>query len=106
MGKRVIITWIKKTLLKIVYWSVSLLIFFNAMIILNLHLVVPFFPILFLFNFCFWLGHPMFVKLVLKQKWYECAKDDYLALKYILIPSLIMELVVIIYYYDEIMLMS
>ena len=54
MEKEVITTWIKKILLKIAYWGVSLLIFFNAMIILNLHLVVPFFPVLFLFDFCFW----------------------------------------------------
>lgn len=67
MEKKAILIFIKKILLKIIYWFVSLLILCNAMIILGLHLVVPFFPILFLFNFCFWLGHPLFVKYVLKK---------------------------------------
>ena len=99
MEKEVIISWLKKGLLKIIYWGVSLLIFFNAMIILYFHWIIPFFPILFLFNFCFWFCHPIFVKYVFKQKWYECTKDEYLALKYILIPSLVMEGIVLLYYY-------
>ena len=101
MEKEVILIFIKKILLKIIYWFVSLLILCNAFIILGLHLVAPFFPILFLFNFCFWLGHPLFVKYVSKKKWFECTKDDYLALKYILFPSLIMEIMVIIYHYPK-----
>ena len=106
MEKEVITTWIKKILLKIAYWVVSLLIFFNAMIILDLHLVVPFFPVLFLFDFCFWVGYPLFMEYVLKRKWFECTKKDYLALKYILTPWLIMEVIVMIYYYKEIILLS
>ena len=106
MEKKDIIIWLKKILLKIAYWIVSLCIFFNAMIILNLHFIVPFFPVLFLFNFCFWVGHPLFMRYVLKLKWFDCTKDNYLSLKYILIPSLIMELIVIIYYYNEIMLQT
>ena len=106
MEKEVITTWIKKILLKIAYWVVSLLIFFNAMIILDLHLVVPFFPVLFLFDFCFLVGYPLFMEYVLKRKWFECTKKDYLALKYILTPWLIMEVIVMIYYYNEIILLS
>ena len=106
MEKGVITTLIKKILLKIAYWVVSLLIFFNAMIILDLHLVVPFFPVLFLFDFCFWVGYPLFMEYVLKRKWFECTKEDYLALKYILTPWLIMEVIVMIYYYNEIILLS
>jgi len=106
MEKKSIITLMKKSLLKIIYWTVSLLIFLSAMIILQLHLIVPFFPVLFLFDLCFWFGYPIFVEHILKKQWFECTKDDYLALKYILLPWLIMEIIVISYYYNEIMLSS
>lgn len=99
MEKKNVSIWIKKILLKIIYWIVSLLIFFNLMIILMLHVVVPFFPVLFLFNFCFWFGHSIFVEHVLKRKWFDCTKNDYLALKYILIPWLMMEGIVLLYYH-------
>ena len=49
----------------------------------NLHFILPFFPVLFLFNFCFWFGHPIFLRYVLKRKWFECTKDYYLKIKYI-----------------------
>lgn len=107
MEKKVLIIWLKKGFLKIIYWLVSLLIFCSAMILLSLHLIVPFFPVLFLFNFCFWFGYPIFVKQVLKKEWFVCTKDDYLALKYILIPWLIIEiitiLVIILCYPDKIL---
>ncbi len=101
MEKKTIVTWINKKLLKIIYWAVSLLIFFNAMIILYFHWIIPFFPVLFLFNFCFWFGHPMFLRYVLKKKWFECTKDEYLKIKYILLPWLIMGLIVLLYYHNE-----
>ena len=94
-----IIVWIKKVSLKIIYWLVSLLILCNAMIILIFHMVYPFFPILFLFNFCFWFGYPIFLEHILKKQWFECTKDDSLALQYILLPWLIMELMVLLYYH-------
>ena len=107
MEKEVITTWIKKILLKIAYWGVSLLIFFNAMIILNLHLVVPFFPVLFLFDLCLIIGYPMFLRYVLKKKWFECCKNKLLQIKYILLPILLLEIlalfVIIIYYTNEIL---
>ena len=56
--------------------------------------------VLFLFDFCFWVGYPLFMEYVLKRKWFECTKEDYLALKYILTPWLIMEVIVMIYYYN------
>lgn len=99
MGKEATIVWIKKVLLKIIYLMVSLLIFCNAIIILYLHLNVPFFPVLFLFNFCFWFGYPIFLEHVLKKQWFECTKNDCLALQYILLPWLIMELIVLLYYH-------
>ena len=90
---------VKRGLLKIIYWVISLLNLLNVMIILCLHLIVPFFPVLFLFDFCFWFGHPLFLRYVLKRKWFECTKNFYLKLKYILLPCLIMELVVLLYYH-------
>ena len=106
MEKKDIVIWMKRMLLKIAYWLVSLLIFVGAMIILDLHLIVPFFPVLYLFDFCFWFGYPLFLHYVLKREWGECTKDDYLALKYILIPWLVMELIVMIYYHNESMLIQ
>ena len=99
MEEKDIAVTIKKVLIKIVYYFVSLLIFCNAMIILALHIILPFFPVLFLFNLCFWICHPLFMEYVLEKKWFDCTKDDYLALKYILIPWLIMEGIVMMYYY-------
>ena len=99
MEKKVVISLMRKVILKIIYWLVSLLIFCNAMIILQLHLIIPFFPVLFLFNFCFWFGYPLFLEYILKKQWFKCTKDDYLALKYILLPWLIMELIVLLYYH-------
>ena len=99
MEKKTIVTWINKKLLKIIYWAVSLLIFFNAMIILYFHWIIPFFPVLFLFDFCFVVGHPMFLRYVLKKKWFECTKNFYLNMKYILLPCLMMELSVLLYYH-------
>ena len=101
MEEKVVISLMRKVILKIIYWLVSLLIFCNAMIILQLHLIVPFFPVLFLFNFCFWFGYPLFLECILKKQWFKCTKDDYLALKYILFPWLIMEICLMFYYFHE-----
>jgi len=90
---------IRKIALEAITDVICVLIMGGLTIILIFHKFGPFFPVLFLFDFCFWFGHPIFVKYVLKRKWYECTKNDLLALKYILIPSLIMELLVLLYYY-------
>ena len=90
---------IKNNIFKCIDFILNLLIAFGIFIIIIFHITGPFFPVLFLFDFCFWFGHPIFVKYVLKRKWYECTKNDLLALKYILIPSLIMELLVLLYYH-------
>ena len=99
MEKEVILKKIKELSLKAITYVICLFILCGLMIILVFHKFGPFFPVLFLFDFCFWFGHPIFVKYVLKRKWYECTKNDLLALKYILIPSLIMELLVLLYYH-------
>ena len=89
----------KELVFKTIDIVVCQFILFGLMIILSLHYIVPFFPILFLFNLCFWVGHPLFLRYILKRKWFECTKDYYLKIKYILLPWLIMELVVLLYYH-------
>lgn len=101
MEKEVRFSLIRRIILKTIYWLVSLLIFISAMIILVFHKICPYFPVLFLFDFCFIVGHPLFLKHISKKKWYECTKDDFLALRYILLPSIFMELVVLLYYHNE-----
>ena len=99
MEKEVVIKTMKELALKTIDNAVCVLILCGLMIILIFHKIVPFFPVLFLFDFCFWLGHPLFLRYVLKKKWFECTKDFYLKIKYILLPWLIMELVVLLYYH-------
>ena len=75
-------------------------VLFGLFTILAFHVIVPFFPILFLFDFCFLVGYPLFLRYVLKRKWFvECIKDEYLKIKYILLPYVIMEVIVLLYYH-------
>ncbi len=92
---------IKNNIFKCIDFILNLLIAFGIFIIIVFHITGPFFPILFLFDFCFWFGHPLFLRYVLKRKWFECTKDYYLKIKYILLPCLIMELLVLLYYHNE-----
>lgn len=101
MGKKDIKKIIIKTSFKMTGFIFFIFIYYGLLIIVELHKIVPFFPILFLFHFLFWVGHPLFVKYVLKRKWFECTKDDFLSLKYILIPCIILELLVLLYYPHE-----
>ena len=101
MEKKTIITWINKIFWSIIFWVLAIIIYLWLLIIYQFHKLVPFFPILFLFDFCFWLGNPLFVKYVLKKRWYEYTKGDYLKVKRILIPWLIMEIMITIYYYPK-----
>ena len=98
MGKKVIISRVNKVVWSILNYGLITLIYFGLLLIYLLHHIVPFFPVLFLFDFCFVVGYPLFLRYVLKRKWFECTKDNYLELKYISIPWLIMELVVLLYY--------
>lgn len=101
MEKEVIIEKIEKITLRVVSDIVFLLNLFGLFTVLALHKIVPFFPVLFLFDFCFIFGYPLFLRYVLKRKWSECTKDEYLKIKYIMLPYLIMELAVLIYYPQE-----
>lgn len=101
MGKKDIKEIIVKISLKMIGFTFCIFICYGLLIIVELHKIVPFFPILFLFHFLFWVGHPLFVKYVLKIKWLDCTKDDFLSLKYILIPCIILEILVLLYYPHE-----
>ena len=74
------------------------------MFIIALHAYVPFFPILFIFDVCFWVGYPLFLRYIIKKSWNICVSDKRLSLKYITIPWLIMELLVMFCYPQEIMM--
>ena len=91
----------KKLLLKMINCTLFVLILFNAYIILRLHITVPFFLVLFFFDLCLLVGYPLFLRYALKRKWFECTKDDYLCIRYIMLPCLIMELAVLFCYPQE-----
>ena len=97
MGKKDI----KNTFWKIISHIFFIYICLGGIVIIELHSVVSFSPVLFLFDFCFVGGYPLFLRYVLKLKWFECTKDEYLKIKYILLPWLIMELIVLLYYHKE-----
>ena len=105
MEKEVIIKRIKELLLEITNSAFFVIILFNAYIILEFHKIVPFFPILFLFDLLIIIGYPLFLRYVLKKKWFECCKDKMLQIKYIFFPMLLLEIlalfVVILCYPNE-----
>lgn len=102
MEKEVIIQRIKRLSLKLINNFLAFFIcFWLIIIVLRLHVIVTFFPILFLFDFCFLIGYPLFLRYVLKRKWFECTKDDYLCIRYIMLPLIIMELAVLLCYPHE-----
>ena len=91
---------------KNIFWKTISYIFFTficleGIIIIEIHKIVPFFPVLFLFDFCFIVGYPLFLRFVLKKKWFDCTKDNYLNIKYILLPWFVMELSLLLYYHNE-----
>ncbi len=92
---------VKKLLLNITSSALFAAILFNAFIILRLHKIVTFFPVLFLFDFCLLVGYPLFLQYILKKKWFECTKNEYLKIKYIMLPLIIMELAVLLCYPHE-----
>ena len=101
MGKKTRNKMIKTLFYKCINFALSTLVAFGIVALIELHFMVPFFPILFLFDFCLLIGYPLFLVKVLKKKWFDCTKNDYLLLKYILIPWLILELLVMLYYPNE-----
>lgn len=90
---------INELALKAIDTIICLFILCGLMIILVFHKIGPFFPVLFMFDLCLIVGYPLFLRYVLKKKWFECTKNFYLKIKYILLPWLIMELIVLLYYH-------
>ncbi len=107
MEKAVAKEKIKTYFLKFIDCTLSVLVAFGVVALIELHLMVPLFPILFLFDICLIVGYPLFLRYILKRKWFECRKDKLLQIKYILLPTLFLEilalLVVIICYPNEIL---
>lgn len=101
MERTVIILKSKKVIWSILSYAIITLIYFGLLLIYLLHHIITFFPVLFLFDFSLLIGYPLFLRFVLKRKWFDCTKNDYLLLKYILIPWLILELLVMLYYPNE-----
>ena len=97
MGKEAI----RKKLIEFISYAIIFVIVLFSIEFYELHFIVPLFPILFLFDFCFLIGYPLFLRYVLKRKWFECTKDDYLCIRYIMLPLIIMELAVLLYYPHE-----
>ena len=98
-----------KKSVKNIFWGVICYILFTyvclgGIIIIEIHRYVPFFPILFFFDLCFIVVYPLFLHFILKKRWFECAKDNYTKVKYILFPWFVMETCVMIYYYNQILL--
>ena len=85
------------------YVVITLVICFMWLIV-DLQKLLPLSLILWLFQLCFWIGHPLFVRFVLKKRWFECTKNYYLSLKYITISWFIMEILVILCYPHETMM--
>lgn len=88
-------------------FALSMLVTLAAIALIELHFMVHLFPILFLFDLCLIVGYPLFLRYVLKKKWFECCKDRMLQIKYILLPIFFLEIlalfVVIICYPNEIL---
>lgn len=101
MERSVIILKSKKVIWSILSYAIITLIYFGLLLIYLFHRIITFFPVLFLFDFSLLVGYPLFLRFVLKRKWFDCTKNDYLLLKYILIPWLILELLVMLYYPNE-----
>ncbi|MBP5353364.1 MAG: hypothetical protein J6Y91_06365 [Alphaproteobacteria bacterium] len=98
---------IKTILFQCIDFVLSVLFALGVVALIELHFIVPLFPILFLFDLCLIVGYPLFLRYVLKKKWFECCKDKLLQIKYILLPILFLEIltlfVVIVCYPNEIL---
>lgn len=88
-------------LIQIVDFILSVYTALALAVIVALHAYVPFFPVLFLFDFCILIGYPLFLRFVLKRKWFDCHKSKILTLKYIIVPWAIMDTVVMLCYAKE-----
>ena len=84
MGKGVI----KTKLIEFISYTIIFVIVLFSIEFYELHFIIPLFPILSLFDLCLIVGYPLFLRYVLKMKWFDCCKDKLLQIKYILLPIL------------------
>ena len=107
MEKEVTKEKIKAYFFKCIDFALSMLVTLVMIALIELHFIIPLFPILFLFDLCLIVGYPLFLRYVLRKKWFECCKDKLLQVKYILLPVLFIEIlalsVIIICYSNEIL---
>ena len=107
MEKKTVNEIIKPLFYKCINFVLSVLVAFGIVAIVELHFMVPFFPILVFFDFCLIIGYPLLLVKVLNKEWFKCCKDKFLQIQYILLPTLFLEgltvLVVITYYSNEIL---
>ena len=98
---------IKTKLLKFVSYTIIFIIVLFSIEFYELHFIIPLFPVLLLSDLLLVIGYPLFLRYVLKKKWFDCCKDKILQIKYILLPILFLEIlalfVVIICYPNEIL---
>lgn len=92
---------IQEQLLKILFFVLMLIVYFELLVIYFIHRLVSFFPTLFLFDFCLLVGYPLFLRFILKKTWRECSINNYLKMKYILLPWLFMSGAILLYYHNE-----
>ncbi len=101
MEKKIQIEKIKISALKAINGILTIFTATGAIIIMTLHFDenVSFFPILFLFDLYFFYGDKLFLEKVIKIKWSERADNEATLLKYIVLPMIFIEALVILYYY-------
>ena len=92
---------LKVKFIQIFDFILSLYTAIGFVVIVGLHAYVPFFPVLFLFDFCMLIGYPLFLRFVLKIKWFDCHKSKLLTLKHIIFPWAIMDTIVLLCYFNE-----
>ena len=96
MEKMELNAFTKKIFRKSILYILLVILYMEILLVAELHFTVSFFPIPFFFHLCFWVIWPLLVKFALKKEWCKCAKDDFLCIKYIIIPYMIIGLGIIL----------
>lgn len=59
---------IKTKLIEFISYAIIFVIILFSIEFYELHFIIPFFPILFLFDLCLIIGYPLFLRYVLKKE--------------------------------------
>ena len=103
MGKRELEA-LQKNLIEVLVFICFMYASLGIFVVIALHAYVPFFPVLFLYDFCMLFGYSLFLRRVLKKEWSECQATRLLSLKYIIIPWAVMDTIVMLCYIKETMI--